>query len=348
MHICHINLASEFYGGENQTFLMIKKQIEFGIQVTIVCKKNSPFALKIRNLNCNKIEIAQFLFGHISSLSLNFDMIHVHEGKALYWALIQNFLRKKNYIITRRIDKPIKNRLFLKIGYKRSSYIVGLSNKIKEIIKLKFPTKKITVIPSSPDKKSLNENELTKLQNLTKDQFVIIQVGKLLKIKGYETSIEVAKKIKKIIPNVHFYFLGDGPEESNLRRLINDEDFIHLMGYQANTTSWYKVSDIQIHPSLHEGLGGSILEGLLNGTNVIASNVGGIPDIIQNNINGLLFESNNAQDLSKKIQYLYENPMLTKKFFQNNKKILKKFDINYTCKQYIEIYKEVLSNKKIK
>ena len=215
-------------------------------------------------------------------------------------------------------------------------------------MRLEFPSQNIEVIPSSPEKISLDHHDLLKLKNITQDQFVIIQVGKLLKFKGYETSIEAAKKVKKIIPNAHFYFLGDGPQESNLRRLINDEDFIHLMGYQANTTSWYKISDIQIHPSLHEGLGSSILEGLLNGTNVIASNVGGIPDIIQNNINGLLFEPNNAQELSKKIQYLYENPMLTEKFFQNNKKILKKFDINYTCKQYIQIYEEVLSNEKIK
>lgn len=202
----------------------------------------------------------------------------------------------------------------------------------------KFPNKCIEVIPSSPDKKLPNRVEFNNIKELTKGQFVVIQVGKLIEMKGHKISIEVAKKIKKIIPNAHFYFLGNGQEEAELKALIGSNEYIHLMGYQKDTASWYRVSDIQIHPSLHEGLGSAILEGLANGTNVIASNVGGIPDIIQDKINGLLCKPNNAEDLFQKIKYLYENKYLIKKFSVNNREILKHFDIDNTCRAYKILY----------
>lgn len=119
MHICHVNLASGFSGGERQTLEMIKQQLKLGIRLTVVANPRSLFFKEIALLNCTLIAAKKFWNAQLRSKNDRFDLVHVHEGRAVHWAYIQNRIYGTPYIITRRIDNPLKRKSLRQ--YKKAS-----------------------------------------------------------------------------------------------------------------------------------------------------------------------------------------------------------------------------------
>jgi glycosyltransferase involved in cell wall biosynthesis len=116
---------------------------------------------------------------------------------------------------------------------------------------------------------------------------------------------------------------------------------VSFEGKQSNMGAWFAAADLMIHPSYSEGLGSVILEAMQANLPVVASNAGGIPDIIEHKKNGLLIEPGNAQQLADAILLLYRDKATRDTYIEANKEILKRFDIRYTSEQYQHIYQTV-------
>ncbi|MHC5791898.1 hypothetical protein ACYT6H_09920, partial [Streptococcus pyogenes] len=82
-------------GGENQTLQLIKQQVKLGYQLTVVANPKSPFADAVQALGVKVVLANHFTKAHSKSITKDCALIHVHEGRAIYWALIQNMLYGK-------------------------------------------------------------------------------------------------------------------------------------------------------------------------------------------------------------------------------------------------------------
>lgn len=350
MNICHVNLASAFGGGERQTLVLIEQQLKMGYQLKIIANSNSPFSDKIKLLindypHCTLIEISHFLYKHNVKITQDCDLIHVHEGRALYWALIQHIKTSIPYIITRRIDNPLKDRFFLKFGYKRASAVIGLSREIVKQIKIKCPNAALHCIPSSPVSYPIDPQVLTTMQKQTQGKFLVIQAGSLIKHKGFDTTIKAARLLLLDFPDIEFMLLGDGKEQTELELQAKGLNNVHFMGRQPCMGEWFAVASLQVHPSYNEGLGSVILEGMAASVPVIASNVGGIPDIIEHEVNGLIIEAGNSKQLADEIIRLYQDKVLRNKLITAAHKKLESFEIEQTSLVYEQLYRQILEIK---
>ncbi len=99
---------------------------------------------------------------------------------------------------------------------------------------------------------------------------------------------------------------------------------------------------IAIKASYTEGLGSVILEGMAAGLPVVGSNAGGIPDIIDNELTGVLIEPGDADALANAITRIAQDTSLRELFVTNGQEKLKTFDINYTANQYVDVYEKAL------
>ena len=106
--------------------------------------------------------------------------------------------------------------------------------------------------------------------------------------------------------------------------------------------TWFASANILIHPSNSEGLGSVILEAMAAGLPTIASNTGGIPDIIEHEQTGLLIETGNAQSLADAIERLVGDQALRNQLQTSAKAKLTEFDIQHTTSLYDNLYKQVL------
>ena len=114
---------------------------------------------------------------------------------------------------------------------------------------------------------------------------------------------------------------------------------------QEDMGTWFASANLLIHPSYKEGLGSVILEAMAAGLPVIASNTGGIPDIIENEKTGLLIEPGNAQELADAIERLANDQKLREQLQAEAKETLPAFEISQTSKLYKDLYTQVLTEK---
>ena len=171
MNICHVNLATGFSGGERQTLVLIKEQIKLGYTLTVVANPKSPFFHEVEKLNCRVFAAKHFLLGHSSKITRDCAVMHVHEGRAIYWAYIQKLLFKTPYIITRRIDNPLKNKPLSLRAYDSASAITGVSNKVVEVVKQRHPDAHAVFIPDSPARYTSDPIEVQKIREQFEGKF---------------------------------------------------------------------------------------------------------------------------------------------------------------------------------
>jgi len=173
----------------------------------------------------------------------------------------------------------------------------------------------------------------------------IIFAGRLSKEKGILVLLDVAKKIPD---NINLIILGTGPEEDKVRDEAKSHSNIHFLGYQSkeNTIALIRGSEILVQPSLMEGISSTILEAMACKTAVIASNVGGNKEILQNNENGILVDPNSSESILEKIVELVQDNNKKKKLAENAFRTVKKYDWENIGNLYLGIYESLLNQTK--
>ena len=135
-------------------------------------------------------------------------------------------------------------------------------------------------------------------------------VGRLSPEKGLAFLVEAFGKLKTD-QDIHLNIIGEGPEKASIIEKVKSlglEDRVTFHRYVPDAETIYPMIDLLILPSLTEGIPLTLLEGMLFGLPIIASDVGGIPEIIENNRSGLLVKAGSVDDLTEKMNLLIEDP----------------------------------------
>ena len=169
----------------------------------------------------------------------------------------------------------------------------------------------------------------------------IIYAGRLSKEKGMDTLLDVADHLPT---KYNLLILGIGPYEEKVRNVANSKTNVHYLGYQSkeNTISLIRGSDLLIQPSIMEGTSSTLLEAMGCGTCIIASNVGGNTEILDNDKTGILIEPNNAEKLLNKISDLLTDNEKRSMIATEGLKTVVKYDWKQVGKLYLDTYEELL------
>ena len=169
----------------------------------------------------------------------------------------------------------------------------------------------------------------------------VIFAGRLSHEKGIDSLISISQKLTD---DIHLIILGAGPEEEKIKDLVKNHKNIHFFGYQNKnqTISLIRGSDILIHPSLHEGISSTILEAMACKTAIIASDVGGNGELIENNQNGITIESHNIDSFVEQIINLFDNEQLRQLLVDNALKTVEKYNWDEIGNLYLNVYQSIL------
>ncbi len=143
---------------------------------------------------------------------------------------------------------------------------------------------------------------------------ILLSIGELHKNKGYDLFIPALKKVEK---DFIYLIIGEGEERNNIAMLIKDNDLrdkVILLGRIENAYKYIKASDVFVLPSRTEAFPYVLLESGLAGACVLASNVGGIPEVVEDDYNGVLFDVNNEGDIVHKVNMLIEDKGMRERF----------------------------------
>jgi glycosyltransferase involved in cell wall biosynthesis len=187
-----------------------------------------------------------------------------------------------------------------------------------------------------------NGVNLKKFFPLNKKGNFILFVGRLSERKGIFTFLKTAKKI-----DFDFAIVGTGELEKKVKKFIKKHNLsskVKFLGFLEgkNLVRALQESLFIVLPSLYEGFPLVALEAFACGKTVIASNTGGIPEIVLNNKTGLLFKPGNHEHCIEKVKLLLENDSLRKKLEKNAFKMVQNFSWKNCAEKHLSLYKTLI------
>ncbi|UFT98849.1 glycosyltransferase [Radiobacillus kanasensis] len=309
----------------------------------------------------SKIEkILKYVLLYLKSLRLIFtediDIVHIHYAfpTGLLVFPIKWFTRKKVVITVHGSDAHIKSSVghwILKRIFNNTDRIVTVSYYLKDSIVSDYEVnvKKVNTVNCGVNRELFyprDNKELRQKYDIQMNKKVILFVGNLLVKKGIYTFVE----LMKIFPDKHdtmFIIVGNGPEREKIHKLTEGlASRVRIIGSvpKRDVSDWFNIADVFVLPSYNEGFGLVALESISCETPVIATRVGGIPEIIQDGVNGYLVNVNNANAISEKIDYLFTNNDILQRMIKASHKTVEENSIDLQVKKLFEIYKSVINN----
>lgn len=340
MRICHVNLARGFSGGEQQTLNLLLGLAERGVEQRLVCYRGGELASRARAAGIEIRELGHYLRGHRQPEPC--DLTHAHCGRSVYWAAIEHRLRATPYVITRRVDNPLHQTFTTRWSYQHAARVVCLSRAIKAVVHQCVGRVKTTLIPDSCSNFSANPTQVAAIRERWPGKLLVGQVGKLLHHKGHDTTLAAARALADSRPQLQFLILGDGPRREELAQQVADLANVSLLGHQSQIGNYIAALDLFLFPSLSEGLGSSILEAMQARVPVIASNAGGIPDLIDDEKNGLLVPAGDGVALAQAIERLLLDDQLRHRLVESAHNRLSAYTPEAIADRYLALYRQLI------
>lgn len=260
----------------------------------------------------------------------NIDLIYTNTSVILSGGIAARLTKRKSLFHIH--ETPAKNGLYQKLsGYildRLSDKVITVSNVVSEHWMQHIAEFKIRQIYNSIEIQKVESS----LPQQTDMPLKIISVGRLHPLKGHEYLLEIVAYIKQGFPKIKLEIIGDifrGYEEYeksllDKRTFLGLENEVSITGFEEDMDRKYKNANFLIHPSiLPDSLPTVILEAMSYSIPVAATDLGGAKELINNNENGLLIPSDNAEDASEKLLEFFRNLELQKRCVENAKNNLR-------------------------
>ena len=338
MKILLISPTSSGIGGIAQHVQGLKKFLEKKDNTVEIISSENTFTIPIKGLKNPSFMISSFLK---TKFKKNFDIVHAHNIPSAL--AMKNSPGKKiltiHGIFSEQIDQ-LHGKTTGNISKKYEKDTLSWADMITVISKESYDYytslgHKVIQIPNAIDISSLSSDEDRKYEKQ------VLFAGRLSKEKGIKTLIEICKKLPH---DIHLIIIGDGPEVENVKKLEWSKNNIHYLGSKNHqqTISLIKGSDVLVQPSFSEGISTTILESMACKTAIVASNVGGNLELIQDQESGILVEPINPEMFCEKIIELISDKSLRNKLTTLSYENVKKYDWNIIGEQYLELYNSLL------
>ncbi len=372
IRILHIQQSLSFGGVERRRLSLAKHLDKFRFEQKIIC--NAHRGNLIEEIRAEGVEV--FEIGNLTSPfqwaqhkkvqkiieEYRPDIIHGAVFEGVTMAAINGWIKKANIIILEETSDP-KNRswkgnLLMKLFSIVANKVVGVSESVTEEYlkgKLKLSNAKAITINNGvalPREVSSKEiAEAKKNWGIAENDFVIGSTGRMLhdSHKRFSDLIKAFAKFSEKKENVILLLVGNGPEKSGYEKLVEElsiSNKVIFAGYQSDVTLFYKIMDVFSLVSAREAFGLVLAEAMLNKLPVVATKVGGMKYIVDDNETGFLINPFQVDEIAEKFEMLYQNPQWGK---QLGAKGFEKAMKEYTEEKYVEkvekLYLELIKKK---
>lgn len=332
---------------------------ECGIPVKVLCS-NRPGSGSFYDL----IEIVRLAYFMRKN---RIDIVHTHLFESNVIGRIAAKLAKVPVTVSTihniyhwKKGKGFKNRIKALVDKITANYftdmLIAVSDSVRKYhIDLGFNAKKIVILRNMVDlnefKPLHNFDPVKKRRELRLDINcpVILNVAVLSEQKGHKYLLKAAKSILTTVPNTQFLIVGDGPLKAQLMsiaKIAGVSDNVTFIGMRKDIPELLSTCDIFVMSSLWEGLPITLLEAMAMAKPIVATSVGGIPEVIENGKDGILVPPKDPEALADAIIYLLRNKEKAKEMgIAAMKKVEEQYSASVVVRKLEQLYEELLSKK---
>lgn len=369
-------------GGEEHIHNLTQELVRLGCEITLISRsltsqnRDAPYTENLHNGNLKVYRLmpktrfdsligrASYIpFSLVKSLAMKerFDLIHAQSFSACLPALMLKSVLKKPAICTVHgiyqdawydlLESKPKADLYKKIErfvlFRNYDRIITVDKHFISVAKLfNYPLERVRYISNGVDINRFirDEDERTERREKTN---VFLFVGRLIQPKGLEYLLRASKILKDENVEHQIWIVGEGPQRNNLQDLVLKlglGDRVKFLGhmYGEDLRLTYSEAKFFVLPSLWEGLPITLLEAWASGLPVIATNVGGIPDVCVHMENSILFKSKDSKALADSMRLLMDDKALSEKLGTQGRMLVKeRFTWEKVAEKTLGVYKEI-------
>jgi L-malate glycosyltransferase len=358
LSILHLSGATTWRGGEQQIAYLFEWQLDQGMEPYLLCPAVSALGDRLQAKHPQRIfraplrnALSLSFAKEVGRLSRNLgvDLLHLHDAKAHnmgFLAQILGFITLPMVLHRRVVRKPSHSFLTRwKYNHPSIGSIFCVSQEVSRVMHayVRQPEKirlVYSAIHAQPWKVPSQAPDSVARHDLPRIGFV----GALEKEKGLFDFLSVAKKVSAAFP-CQFLLVGGGSLAKTLRQealSLGLENQIVFTGFVENVGPYLAAMDIFLFPSLEEGLGTSVLDAMAMGIPVVASQVGGIPELLVSGQQGFLAKPGEVNAMVSHCLALLKDPLLRKQMGQEGVKRAQFFSVERMGFAILEAYKALL------
>ena len=339
MRIAHINMARGYRGGERQAELLIRALSAYDVQQVLIARPDRPLAERLADAGVEIRHCSGLVSAYRATHGV--DVVHSHEGRGVYAAWLRNEVSGTPYVITRRVNNPLGDSWLTRRAYTRASSVASVAADVARIVEDFDERIRGCVIHSSSSGLPVNPATARAIRDEFPGKWIVGNVGALDNAqKGQEYIIEVARRTADSHPQFQFLLVGGGGDEAMLRELAAGLPNVTFTGWVDNVGDYLEAFDLFILPSNKEGIGGILLDAMDRALPIIASRVGGLPEIVRDGVNGILIDARSPEQLEQAILRLSDDPELRRALGEQGRKFSRDFTAEAMAASYLELYKQ--------
>jgi glycosyltransferase involved in cell wall biosynthesis len=291
------------------------------------------------------------------------DIVHCQRHKPTVYGALAAYMTNRNLKVISHVrglnrTRSFKRKLLNGIVFRRISRIIAVSNAVRDDIvrtNLISNPDKVVTIYNGIDVKAFMDSDLTREEAQTqlglsdRDAFVYGTVGRLAETKGQEVLLKAFARVYEKYPKSWLIITGKGRLDSELRGLsaeLNIDERVVFLGYRTDIPEVLKALDVFVLPSIAEGLPGALLEAMATSIPVIASRVGGVPEILNDPSLGIMLSPSSTNELASAMERLRSMDEIRRNMMGEalRKRVLEEFTkekmISSTRREYVTVMNE--------
>ena len=360
MRILHVEAGRHLYGGARQVCYLMEGLAAEGVENILVCARGCEIAGAARDATVVELPIGGdldvFWSGPLSKLIKAHapDVVHVHSRRGA--DLIGGRCARRagtTAVLTRRVDKR-EPAWWARLKYRPYSVVAAISSAVESelVDHVRLDPGRVVRVASAVDTVRYRPDStaralLEETFGISSESRIVGVIAQLIPRKGHALLLDCLPEVVARHPEVRVLFFGRGPLERTLRRKIAERSLgsrVQLPGFRDDLAELLPGLDLLVHPAMREGLGVAVLEAMSAGVAVVASDAGGIPDVVEHERSGLLFASGDTRELRGALLRILDDEALRLRLARAGRERVKsRFSVRRMIRRYMEVYNRVLS-----
>ncbi len=312
LHVRHVNYARGWRGGEHQTLLLMRALREAGISNSLIARAGEPLAQRAAGEGFPVLESSAA--GWATLRAAGVDLFHAHETRALQAAALTQPLHRVPLLVTRRVDYTPGGNPFTRWKYRRAARIVSVSHFVDRVMAdwgAPEPQRAVIHDAAAEPVCGRDDERVAQIRGRFPGRTIIGCVAALvLHHKGQDVLIDAFHRARQQRGDIALILVGGGPDRDAIAAQIDRlglKSDVALVGFQADPMPYFAAFDLFALSSREEGLGSVLLDAFAHRLPVLATDAGGIPELIEHEVTGWLSPREDAAHLAQGLRRLLDD-----------------------------------------
>ncbi|MCU7930035.1 MAG: glycosyltransferase [Candidatus Thiodiazotropha sp. (ex Codakia rugifera)] len=359
MKVLHVEAGMHLYGGARQVVYLLAGLQHQGVESILVCSNGSAVGQAAREAG---IVVHELPMGGDLDLALIWrlkriiqqqqpDLVHLHSRRgADILGGLAAWMSGVKTVLSRRVDNP-ESPWVVKWKYRLYDRVIAISQGIAKVLQEEgLPTRKLVCVRSAVDVEAFQQacdmRGFRKQFELADDALVMGVVAQLIPRKGHRYLLQAMQQLVRDFPMLRLLIFGKGPLKEELEERIvamNLQQHVIMAGFRKDLPIILPCLDLLVHPALMEGLGIALLQGASAGLPIVAVDAGGMPEVVEDGVNGFLVPGGSAEALGDALHRLLADEPLRRQMGESGRERMRRsFSVEQMVEGNLRVYRDLL------